>query len=320
MNLMLVLSIIGAAILTLFFVWLTRRAWRAQRVWIKWPGAILAGLLTVIGLALTLLPLAGIYRMYGPQAAAATDLQIVANPEQLDRGERLAIMCVGCHSSTGGLPLDGADSDMTEGILGALYPPNLTPGGPLQTWIDGEIIRAIREGIHQSGRSLLLMPSEQYHAMSDDDVQALVAYLRSQPAADRQQPATEMNLLGAALVGAGIFPISRQAPIVGTVAAPTGATAEHGAYLVSIGGCESCHGEGLRGGTSQFTPIGPNLPAIVGQWEAEQFVATIRTGVDPYGANVNPELMPWPGYSTAFTDEELTAIYTYIRTLPIGTP
>jgi len=258
--------------------------------------------------------------MYGPQAAAVPDLQIAANPEQLDRGERLAILCVGCHSSTGGLPLDGADSDMTEGVLGALYPPNLTPGGPLRDWTDGEIVRAVREGIHQSGRSLLLMPSEQYHTMSDDDVQALVAYLRSQPAADRQQPATEMNLLGAALVGAGIFPISRQAPIVGPVAAPTGATAEHGAYLVSIGGCESCHGAGLRGGTSQFTPIDPNLPPLVGQWEAEQFVATIRTGVDPYGTNANPETMPWRDYSTVFTDEELTAIYTYIRTLRIGAP
>jgi len=40
MNLMLVLSIIGVAVLTLLFAWLTRRAWRAQRAWIKWPGTL----------------------------------------------------------------------------------------------------------------------------------------------------------------------------------------------------------------------------------------------------------------------------------------
>ncbi len=319
MNLLLTLSVVGVAMLTLLFAWLTRRVWRAQRAWFKWPGVILAGLLTVISLAVTLLPFVGIYRVYGPRPATAIELQIAGTPEQLARGQRLAMLCVGCHSSTGELPLDGADSDMTEGAIGVLYPSNLTPGGPLRTWTDGEIVRAIREGVHQTGRALLLMPSEQYRAMSDDDAQALVAYLRSQPAVDRQLPDTEMNLLGAALVGAGVFPMSRQAPIrAPIVAPPPSATIEHGAYLVRIGGCAECHGEGLRGGTSQFTPIGPNLPAIVAQWEAAQFIATIRTGVDPYGTTVNPETMPWPEYAAAFSDEELTAIYENIRTLPIG--
>ena len=76
------------------------------------------------------------------------------------------------------------------------------------------------------------------------------------------------------------------------------------------------HGEGLRGGTDQFVPIGPNLPALVGLWSAEEFVTFFRTGVDPYGRTIDPQQMLWDLYKRAFTDQELQAIDAYIRTLP----
>src|SRR5690606_12229479 len=116
------------------------------------------------------LPLVGLYRLHWPRTAPAPDLQLAGTPEQLTRGKHLAYLCVQCHSSTGDLPLDGAKNDITDGNLGTLYPTNLTPGGPLRDWTDGEIVRAIREGIHPNGRTLLLMPSEQYRGMSDEDV------------------------------------------------------------------------------------------------------------------------------------------------------
>ena len=313
----LILSLVGIACLALLFAWLTRRAWRVRRPLLKWPGVISAGLVTLVCLLAVALPLLGLYRLHWPSATPAPDLEIAGTPEQQARGERLAYLCVQCHSSTGDLPLDGAADDITEGGLGTLYPTNLTPGGPLRDWTDGEIVRAIREGIHQSGRTLLLMPSEQYHGMSDEDVQALVVYLRGQPAIERQMPETRLNLLGAAVVGAGIFPISRQAPLIAPVVAPPSApTADYGAYLVKLSGCSECHGAGLRGGTSQFTPIGPNLPAIMDQWDSAQFITTMRTGTDPYGHQLDPDRMPWRNYAAAFTDDELTAIDAYIRTLP----
>lgn len=94
-----------------------------------------------------------------------------------------------------------------------------------------------------------------------------------------------------------------------------GPTEAYGEYLVTISGCGECHGEDLRGGTSQFVPVGPNLPAIVSQWSADQFVETMRTGTDPYGNDINPERMPWQEYANAFSDDELTAIYEYILSL-----
>lgn len=138
--------------------------------------------------------LLGIYRLNQTHPNPASDVNATNAQINIVRGERLAYLCVDCHASTGDLPLDGVGSAQIEESIGTLAAPNLTPGGPLVEWSDGEIIRAIREGIDNEGRTLLLMPSDQYCVMSDEDVQALVAYLRSQPAVERQTPPRQLNL------------------------------------------------------------------------------------------------------------------------------
>jgi len=57
--------------------------------------------------------------------------------------------------------------------LGTLYAPSLTRSGNIQNWTSGEVICAIRDGIHKNGRALLIMPARSYRKMSDDDVQDL---------------------------------------------------------------------------------------------------------------------------------------------------
>lgn len=308
---------LGLWLLVFLLAWLTSRTWRLRRALVKWPLATVTAIITVVALIAATLPVVGIYRIYQPPASAAPAITIAATPERLARGERLAELCVQCHSSTGNLPLDGANGDITDGALGNLYPTNLTPAGEIAAWRDGELRRAIREGIHVSGRTLLLMPSAQYRSMSDEDVAALIVYLRNQPAIQRALPTTQVNLLGAAVIGVGIFPISRQAPVTeAVVAPPAGPTAAYGEYLATIGGCAACHGAGLQGGTDQFVPIGPNLPALVGLWSTEAFVTFFRTGVDPYGRTIDPDQMPWDLYHRAFTDEELQALDAYLRALP----
>jgi len=76
--------------------------------------------------------------------------------------------------------------------------------------------------------------SDQYHGMSDADVQALVAYLRSQPPVPHDTPPVSPNLLGAMLIGVGGFPTSQQPPITQPVDAPLEGTADHGQYLVGM--------------------------------------------------------------------------------------
>jgi mono/diheme cytochrome c family protein len=313
----LTLSFLLVVVLALLGGWLTARAARARRPLIKWPGIVLAGLLTALSVLILVLAGLGVYRFYRPPARPAPDLQVELTPERVARGERLAYLCANCHSTTGGPPLDGGVEDFSDGMLGTIYAANLTPAGELDDWSDGEIMRAIREGVDRQGRALLIMPSKRFWGMSDEDAEALVAYLRSQPATGTPKPPTTINLLAATLIGTGIFPLYAK-PLTGPVAAPpAGPTPEHGKYLVEIALCVECHGEELTGeGVSEFLSVGPNLPALTADWEEADFIQTMRTGIDPNGHAVDPVEMPWPQFSAALTDEELAAIFAYIRTLP----
>ncbi len=308
--------------LTILFAILVVRVRGAKNPLARWLGIVLGGLLTVVFALVGVVDLAGVYRLDAPRGNPARNVRVAMTADRLARGEHLAHLCASCHSTTGDLPLDGGRASMLSNPdgsgLGTLYAPNLTPGGPLKDWSDGEIIRAIREGVDKDGRALIIMPSESFHAMSDADVQALVAYLRSQPAVSRQTPPRDIGLIGTLLVGTGLFPTAVQAPIAQPVAAPpAGVTAEYGRYLVSIAGCQVCHGADLTGGRSDENgpPAGPNLTVIVPRWTEAEFVQTIRTGTDPTRHSLRAELMPWKELSAAFSDDELKAIYAYLHGL-----
>jgi mono/diheme cytochrome c family protein len=313
-------------LLAAVLVFAATRVWRSRRPIVRWPGVIVAGLLALVVALVGGVDLLGVYRLNGPRGNPDPGVTVAASPDLLARGEHLANVCAACHSTNGGLPLDGGRSSLISSPdgsgLGTLYAPNLTPGGVLATWSDGEVVRAIREGVDRDNRALIIMPSDKFHAMSDADVEAIVAYLRSQPAVGRTTTPRDIGLIGTMLIGAGLFPTSAQAPITEPVAAPpTGVTAAYGRYLVTISGCQSCHGEDFAGGRSGAgPPPGPNLTLIVPKWSEAGFVKTIRTGTDPNGYDLRPE-MPWRQFSAAFSDDELKAIYADLHGLaPLQVP
>jgi mono/diheme cytochrome c family protein len=93
----------------------------------------------------------------------------------------------------------------------------------------------------------------------------------------------------------------------------------YGAYLSAT--CTGCHGPGFSGGPIPGAPPdvipGTNITPAgqIGSWAAEQFVATMRTGLLPDGRVIDPKDMPWPALGT-MTDDELGAIYLYLMSLP----
>ena len=106
-----------------------------------------------------------------------------------------------------------------------------------------------------------------------------------------------------------------QPPIVGVVTAPPqGPTVEYGEYIISYQDCRDCHGEALTGGVEgQLAPVGPNLRVVKG-WTQEQFITTLRTGVDPNNHTLSAQ-MPWQALGR-MTDDDLTAMYLYLTSLP----
>ena len=174
----------------------------------------------------------------------------------------------------------------------------------------------MRDGIDKEGRMLALMSTTRGRNLSDEDLKAVIAYLRSQPAVTNESPdpADQLNLLGLAMLGAGLLPEGKP-PVEGVISAPPrGPTAEYGEYLVSYNDCRDCHGEDLKGGVEgQLTPIGWNLELVKG-WTEEQFINTMRTGVDPNGYTLS-ENMPWKNIGK-LDDDELAAMYAYLLAMP----
>ena len=198
-------------------------------------------------------------------------------------------------------------------------------------WTDGEVIRAIREGIGRNNRFLVLMPSELFNGMSDEDVQAIVAYLRTLEPTENDVPEFKPSLMGRVLLSLMITPPDR---ITEPVAAPPrGATAEYGEYLAnSVSPCAACHTPRVRGemerdrlwsGGADFevgesTIYSANLTRDeetgIGTWSEEDFFRAINSGVNPSGEVLRLP-MPWPQLRN-MTDDDLHAIWLHIQSVP----
>lgn len=323
---------IGVLILIMLvavFGFLTTRAWKLKKALLKWTGVFISGLLTLVPVALFVLALIGFSKLNARYDNPVAVIQVAGTAAQIARGEQLANTCTSCHSPGNELPLSGSNfaTKFDFPPMGTLYAPNLTPSGNIKDWTDGEVIRAIREGVHKDGRSLLIMPSGGFQNMSDEDVQALVAYLRSQPATGGPTPNNQFNLLGAIFMNLSDFRTAQKP--VGNVTAPLAGTPEYGRYMVDIIGCRDCHGDQLQGrlDTGQpGPPAGPNLTLILPQWTEEQFMNFFNTGTLPGGGQVpiltlksgfSEPRMPWTMVRAATTDDELKAMYAYLHSLPV---
>jgi mono/diheme cytochrome c family protein len=292
---------------------------------------VLGRVLRIVGIgllgmvAIVLLALGGVYlnaqRLLGQRPDnPVAEFTVQATPEQVERGRYLVTAipgCISCHASnpTAVPPLLDGNQMQEIAAFGEFYAPNLTPGGRLKDYTDGELERAIREGVGRDGRALAIMPSENFRKMPDTDIAAIVAYLRSQPNVEKVTPPLRPNLLGYVLIGTGMAAPSVQPPVSNVTAPPREVSPAYGDYLSQIGDCRACHGPQLDGKDRPTgAPPGPSLRVVKGWTEAE-FINTLRSGVDPTGHLVDPSVMPWPQFGRA-TDDDLKALYAYVTTLP----
>ena len=227
--------------------------------------------------------------------------------------------CQECHGETlAGKPV------LDDRAIGRVYAPNLTSGrGGIASLSDDDIARAIRHGVAPNGRALKIMPSSDFANLTDADLGAIVAYVRSRPAMDNVVPPVSVGPLGRALFLAGKLPILHAERIDhGRVHAATitpAPTAEYGAYLASVG-CMGCHGPQFAGGHIASGP--PDWPPAANltaagrlpQWDEAAFRRVLREGKRPDGSTVNP-VMPVRA-TTHLSDDEITALWLYLRTLP----
>ena len=142
-----------------------------------------------------------------------------------------------------------------------LRAPNITPGpgNVVGRYTAADWDRTIRHGVKPDGRPAIIMPSEDYNRFTDDDLGALVAFLRQMPAVEGAGALVQLPMMVKALYAAGVIrdaaeKIDHRLPPSAPV--PEGATAQHGAYVANA--CIGCHGAGLAGGKIPGTP--PDWP------------------------------------------------------------
>src|SRR6267378_8265177 len=305
------LDFLGVAVLIIvagLFGWLSLRARQAKSALIKWGGTGLAVSLSALVGLVALITLNGLFKLHA-RSAPAPITKLAGTAQQIQRGKAISNgFCSACHSKTGTLT-GGLDIGEHFPVpVGSFVSSNLTPAGQLSHWSDGDIFRAIRNSIDRDGRWLIIMSYTNASKLSDDDTRAVIAYIRSLPAAGKPtgNPPDHLNLLGVMMLGAGMLPEGKPVSTGIVTAPPKSPTLQYGEYILSYQDCRACHGDKLTGGVpGQVGPLGPDLNLVKG-WKFEEFIATMRTGVDPSGHQLSNQ-MPWRPVGR-MSDEELRAV------------
>lgn len=299
-------------------------------------GGLILGLLTIVLLASLFISLRGI-----PSYDVA-EIEFIADPspEALERGMKLTMtLCANCHMNKKTGELTGTQMYDAPKEFGTIYSPNITQDERfgIGEWTDGELLRLLRTGIKRDGKYappyMAKLPN-----MSDDDINAIIAFLRSdhelvkaRPVADRE---SEPSFLTKFLCTVEMKPFPMPD---GPIAHPdTNDAIAYGRYLAVNLECFSCHsadfktndylepensigyfGGGnptldLEGNVIHTPNLTPDKESGIGRWTKVGFVEAVK-----YGQVEGRNALQYP--MTPFvhlSDTEVEAIYSYLMTIP----
>ncbi len=273
------------------------------------------------------------------------DLKVKITPERVARGKYLAnhvTVCVDCHSTRdwskfsgpliiGSEGKGGEKFDHTMGLPGDFYSTNITPY-KLSDWSDGEIYRAITNGVGKGNRPLFpIMPYFYYRYLNTEDVYSIIAYIRTLPSITSLPPASKADFPVNIIMHT--FPVTADPMAI----PPKSDTVNYGKYLVSIAACKDCHTPyidnklvekmAFAGGREFKMPTGtiltanitPDKETGIGTWTKQHFVARFKAyNLETYSPPVldKEDMMtvkPWTMYA-GMDITDLEAIYTYLKT------
>jgi mono/diheme cytochrome c family protein len=300
---------------------------------LKWTGIVLAVIVAIIVVSGTILYNKKYDAPY-PDLHASKDSAVIAH------GKHLVIAtahCVECHYKPGDslLVANGEDIALAGGGYplefpgGKFYAPNISSDkeNGIGKFTDGEIARTLRYGVRPNGKALI--PAMEFQNLSDEDITAIISYLRTVEPVKFKVPENEFNLMGKGILAFFIRPENPKATPPAKVNADT--SVEYGRYVaMSISSCRGCHtersmntgeyiGEELAGGIAELLPDGrvlvaPNLTpdtetGRMKDWTFETFRNRFQQG------KLIPEsIMPW-GQFKHLNETELKAIWNYLHSI-----
>ena len=304
--------------------------------WLKRIGMVLGVLLVLlVGFVIVF------FYLLHPKSRAAPNMTAPTSAEAIARGDYLAnhvLGCALCHSPidetkpgdeiiAGQLFAGRVFPVKAMGFPGVLNAPNLTPDktAGVGAWTDGELARAIREGVDRNGKTLFpMMPYQRFRRLTDEDTLAVIAYLRSVPPLATKVAPSEFP-----------FPMSmfiRLAPAPLTSSPPPWPTdpVERGKILLEVMSCVDCHtkmdkGKPIEGmqyaGGNKFpfekgvvytSNITPDQATGIGAYSDEDLMRVFKEGKGKDGRTL--WVMPWRALQGT-KEEDLRAVIAALRTL-----
>ena len=293
-----------------------------MRKWVKRTSIALAAL-ALLGVAATVVGKAlGERKMARNVALQVRELDVAPDSTRIERGRYLFNTrgCAECHGSNGAGKTVVQDGGMY------VVAPNITagPNGTTAGYKVVDWVRTVRHGVKPNGNPVMIMPSEDYSRLTDEDMAALVAFLQQMRPVPGARAVIDVPAQVKALYAFGLIQDASekidhaQAParlLAATV------TPEYGAYVANA--CIGCHGAALSGGRIPGTP--PSWPAaanltsgkgsaMVRYPTAELFMAMLRSGHRPDGKPISP-VMPFASLKQ-MNDTDVRAVYAYLKTVP----
>ncbi len=246
-------------------------------------------------------------------APPAAELQLRHDDSTLARGQHAMRIrgCLSCH----GEQLQGNVFEDKWPWVKRAVAPNLAAYA--RTHEVAVIERAIRHGIGADGKALWAMPSFSFIRLSDADVAAMVAYMRSMPVVNKTLASPSLGW------AARWYLFSNQAQHSAEMATQVPAlqldsnrqpVLAKGEY-VAMTTCNECHGRDLRGEVF-FNEYNPNLTLMIKAYSETDFRRLMKHG-EALGGRSDLGLMTYVAQSrfAYFTEQELTALYAYLNSL-----
>jgi mono/diheme cytochrome c family protein len=216
------------------------------------------------------------------------------------------------------------------GPLGTLYSPNITPDPAtgIGSWSDADVARILKTAIRPDGTVSPFM-SFGVGKIADDDVKAILSYLRTLPPVSNEVPRHDLSFLGKMVLSDAKPRVNelKQAP-------PLAATVERGRYLAEgLANCRGCHsetdgfavkeGREYVGGTEPMHSeieddpnayhapnLTPHATGITGKWTEEQWMQRFKEGRVHKGSP-----MPWGNFQNLH-DDDVKALWLFFKSLP----
>jgi mono/diheme cytochrome c family protein len=291
----------------------------------KWMRRTSIGLVTlaVLGVATVVVgKSAGERKLERKISIPAAPVAVRSDPAWIEQGRYLFSTrgCADCHGANG-----GGKTVISEGAM-LVTSPNITSGAhsvttayKIEDWV-----RTVRHGVKPNGHPILIMPSEDYNRLTDDDMGAIIAYVKQLPpvagsAAIIRLPTPVKVLYAFGAIKDASEKIDHALPPSQPVAPEV--SVAHGAYVANT--CMGCHGANLSGGKIPGAPptwpatanLTPGKGSVMGRYpSADLFMATLRSGRRPDGSAIST-VMPFNSLKQ-MNDTDVLALYAYLKTLP----